>query len=237
MFFKFMRTPFRLVSIAFLFFSTHCLFAGYVNTPFLPGATLFNNPLDYNGVNNLTDLIPVPPNGTTVSLWNSATASFGTTSTYNNGSWSINLTLQPGTGAELFTSIAFTNTFVGNVLNHDGSPYTGGNLPPPPVFTGPNGIYLLGDKCPTTDTGTDIFLNILGRLPNVGEQVTLLNSATQIDTTSTYLGNGNWDNIPTLTVGYSAFLDVGPVPEPTTASLFCISLLFICWRMKPQKSH
>lgn len=210
---------------------------GYVNTIFLPGDTLFENPLD-NGVGNLlSDLItsqihnPVP-NGTSISLWNSTTSSFGTTSTYNSGSWSINLTLEPGTGAKLDTPLGFTNTFVGTVLNHDGSVLQNDNPTPPPVFTGPNGIYLLGDACPTTDTGTDIFLNILGRLPNVGEQVTLLDNATQIYTTSTYLGNGNWDNVPTLNVGEAAFLNIKSVPEPSVLSLSSVSILFFCWRMK-----
>jgi hypothetical protein len=82
------------------------------------------------------------------------------------------------------------------------------------------------------DTGTDIFLNILGRLPNFGEQVTLLNTASQTDTTSTYLGSGNWDNIPVLGVGQAAFLKVEPAPEPGVFSIFIVGIIFIYWRMK-----
>lgn len=216
--------------------SGHIAHASYVNDLFLPGDTLFNNPLSQPGYETLNYLFPSSiPNGTTISLWNSTTASFGTTSTFSSGAWSINLTLQPGTGAQLFTPLAFTNTFVGNVLNHDGNPIVGGQITPPPVFTGPNGIYLLGDKCPTTDTGTDIFLNILGRLPNIGEQVTLLNNVTQTYTTSTYLGSGNWDNVPTLNVGYSAFLNVESVPEPSTLSFFGICYLFLYWQLKQRR--
>jgi hypothetical protein len=188
--------------------------AGYVNTIFAPGSTLFSNPLDL-GAYDLNNLLPPPfvPAGTTVSLWDSTTRTYGNTSVLSGGAWSLDFTLNPGTGARLTTSINFTNTFVGNVLNHDGTPLLGPPTPPP-VYTGPNGIFLLADACPTTDTGTDIFLNILGRQPNVGEQVITLSS------TSTYLGSGNWSGgVPTLNVGRSAFLNVGPVPEPTTLAL------------------
>ena len=53
---------------------------------------------------------------------------------------------------------------------------------------------MLGDACPTLDIGTNIFLNILGRMPFIGEKVST------VFTTSTYLGNGQWDVVPTLNV-------------------------------------
>jgi len=200
---------------------------GYVNMPFDAGVNLFGNPLDNtgqlpSGMNDLATLFPVsgqasPPNGAQVALWNPATDAFGPSSTFNNGSWSLDLTLLPGTGAELITPTPFNNTFVGYADNHDGTLLTDPNsLPPPPVFSGPNGIYLRSDAAPLKDVGTDIFLNILGRLPNAGEQVTLLDAASQTYTTDTYLGNGAWDNVPTLQVGQAAFFNVGPVPEPST---------------------
>lgn len=195
---------------------------GYVNHIFGPGDSLFSNPLVAPTNNTLVNLFSpsVVPDGTTISLWNPSTLSFDTTSIFNSGFWSINFTLNPGTGARLTTPSAFTNTFVGNVQNHDGGPFTD-PLTLPPLFGGPNGIYLLADKAPVANTGTNIFLNILGRLPNVGEQVITLT------TTSTYLGAGLWDNLPTLGVSEAAFLNVGPVPEPSTMALGLMGLVVL----------
>jgi hypothetical protein len=189
---------------------------GYVNTIFAPGDKLFSNPLQ-NSPNTLSTLfLPSTPNGSTVSLWNSATMSYDTVSTYSGGSWSLDLTLNPGTGALFNSPSIFTNTFVGEALNHDGTPLGDPeDLLPPPLYAGPNGLFLFGDKTPMSSTGTNIFLNILGRAPNVGEQVMTLSA------TSTYLGGGLWDSTPTLNVGEAVFLNIGPVPvpEPTVVSL------------------
>ncbi len=208
---------------------------GYVNTVFWTGDTLFNNPLEASPdtLDNLFDPLNIP-NGTTVSLWNPATATFDTTAEYTGGTWSADLTLAPGTGARLTTPLTFTNTIVGMALNHDGSLFTNLVFTPPPVFSGADGIYLLGDKCPVADTGTDLFLNVIGRLPNVGEQVTLLDGAAQTYATSTYLGNGNWDSLPTLAVGEAAFFKIDSAPEPGVFGLFSLGVLFLCARMQRQ---
>jgi hypothetical protein len=195
---------------------------GRVDRAFAAGDNLFATPLETGTGDTLTELFThFVPDGTTISLWNPTTRTFDTTSTFSSGSWSINLSLPPGTGAELHTATSFTNSFFGYVLNHDGSALgSSSQLTPPPVYSGPNGVLLLGDKALAVDTGTDIFLNLLGRAPNPGEQVTTLDSATQTYLTSTYLGNGSWDTAPpTLHVGDAAFLNVGPVPEPSTLSL------------------
>lgn len=202
---------------------------GYLNTTFSAGVNLFGNPFDNstgnslpNAMNDLSTLFPssgpgAPANGTMVALWNPATDSFGPGSVFNAGSWSADLTLLPGTGAELIAPTTFNATFIGEVDNHDGSPATNPKFfALPPVFSGPNGIYLRADACPTVDVGTDVFLNIFGRLPNPGEQVTLLNAVTQTYTTDTYLGNGSWDNVPTLQPGQAAFFTINSVPEPST---------------------
>jgi hypothetical protein len=186
------------------------------------GVNLFGNPLD-NAPDTLSEIFQGSgtaglPDGTTVSLWNPATESYGPASVFQAGSWSTDLTLLPGTGAELIAPATFDNAFVGFVDNHDGSLATNPNLfPPPPVFSGPNGVYLRADACTTKDVGSDIFLNIFGRAPNPGEQVTLLDAATQTYTTDTYLGDGSWDNVPTLNVGQAAFFNIiNSVPEPST---------------------
>ena len=219
----------------------------YINSPFLPGNNIFVNPFEAGNGDTLSVLFGsvTVPDGTTVSLWNSTTRMFDTTSTFNSGSWSANLTILPGTGAELNTPTSFTNTFIGTVLNHDGSTFNdSGNPTPPPVYSGPNGVFLLGDKFPTVDTGTDIFLNILGRAPNPGEQIITFDSASQNYITSTYLGNGNWNGgSPTLDVGQAALLNVGPVPfditsvpEPNTlalAGLAGMGMLMVMRRKQP----
>jgi hypothetical protein len=200
---------------------------GFFDRQFTAGNNLFVNPFE-NSPDNLTNLFSgVVPNGTTISLWDPTVSAFGTTSEYLNGAWTLNLTLLPGTGSQLYAPSAFDNSFNGYVLNHDGTYLTTQlNFTPPSVFAGPNETYLLGDMSPVVDTGSDIFLNILGRLPNVGEQVRTLSG------TSTYLGNGNWDNVPTLGEGDAAFLTVGSVPEPSAVSVFSLCGLFIWWRMR-----
>lgn len=192
------------------------LSAGYVNYSCVAGNNLFS-PALLSGSSTLSLIFgnSPTPEGTIVSLWNPATLSFDTTSTNLNGSWSLDFQLLPGTGAEIFAPSPFTLTVVGTPLNHDGNPLTGAGLTPPPLFTGSDGVYLLADKSPIFNSGTNIFINILGRLPNVGEKVT------QLSGTSTYLGDGLWDSLPTLSVSSAAFLTINssPVPEPSALAV------------------
>jgi hypothetical protein len=173
---------------------------GYYNQVFTPGNNLFAVAM-LSGSNTLSQLFPSAiPEGTTISLYNPATTNFDIPSTFSGGSWSMNLSLLPGMGAVLNTPRAFTNTFFGIVLNHDGSPWHGDPIIPlPPVLFGTNGVCLLGDKMMIINVGTNIFLNIIGRMPYVGEQLYKLSGS------STYLGNGMWDSIPTLNQGEAAF--------------------------------
>jgi hypothetical protein len=214
-----MRNLLRLSAIVFLLLAWHPTATGavgYVNRTMYAGDNLFENPLVASPDNNLSTLFslgaPVP-DGTTVSLWNPTTRSFDITSEYTGGSWSIDFALLPGSGARLNTPLTFTATFVGEVGSRD-----------PGTFSGPDGIYLFGDRVPQAATSTDIFLHILGRLPNAGEQFTALDGATQHSTTSTYLGGGAWDIMPSIGVGEAGFFNVGPVPEPSTAALVMLGL-------------
>jgi len=180
---------------------------GYVNRTFGVGATLFNNPLAANANNNLSSLFgPGTPEGTSISLWNTTTAKFDITALYSGGLWSQDLTLNPGTGCLVTTPTEFLNTFSGYVENHDGTLYSFGDNTIP-SFSGSSGLYLLGDKEPIEDVGSDIFLNLIGRLPNVGEQVVTFSY------TSTYLGDNNWDILPTLGVSDAVFLNLGTTPS------------------------
>jgi hypothetical protein len=203
---------------------------GYVNLNFMAGSNLFSNPLETVAYDNsLSEIFQAytnrnPPEGTIISLWNPVTLQFGTNSTFTNGAWTTNLVLPPGTGALVFAPSPFVTTFEGYPLNHDGNTPTNFDaFPPPALYTGPNGIFLLGDKAPTTDVGTNIFLNIVGRLPFVGEQVIMLSG------TNTYLGNGVWDSIPTLNVGSSAFLNIKSEPSPFLTIVYDNGQAIVSW--------
>jgi hypothetical protein len=182
---------------------------GYFNYVFQPGDNWFGNQLN-NTANDLDTLIMSAPTGTTVSLWNPTSDSFGQTSTWNGSQWSLDLTLNPGNAALLDAPTLFTNTFTGTVVN----------FPPtnPPPFSGPNGLYLLSCIDPLTLSSNSVFDAIVGRDPHNGEQVTVLDALTQTTTTSTYSG-GAWDIIPALAIGEAALFNIGPVPVPEPAWL------------------
>jgi hypothetical protein len=196
---------------------------GYVNTTFQTGANWFANPLLNNGGggdDSLSSIMPTAPDGTTVSLWNPTANQFTTFSTFDSGTWSANLVLDPGTGAMLFAPSQFNNYFVGTVENFDGSIATGdGPSGTAPLFSGPDGHYFLASKAPIALSGNDVFQDILGRGPLNGEQFTTLNPLTQTYTTTTFL-NGAWNNgVPTLAVGGAAMFNIGPAPEPSSIAL------------------
>jgi hypothetical protein len=217
---------------------------GYVNHTFALGDNLFENPLTQPGSDNLSSLFDpqTTPDGTTVSLWNPTTLSYSTTSVFSGGHWSLDLILDPGNGARLTTYVPFINTFVGLVTDRQGN-YTNPDLSAPaPVFSGPNGVYLLGDKPPIAAVGTDVFTHVIGRLPNPGEEIIRLDAATQTYITSTYNGLV-WDNQPIYNVGDSLFFDIGGVaftpppltvvPEPGTGTFVLLGgVLCGIWRRR-----
>jgi hypothetical protein len=236
-----MNTLARLLVVAALFLAVQPSRAnvftenvvGYYTYPFYAGDNLFHNGL-VRDTNTLSVLIPTAPENTTVSLWNAALTAYDATSTFADGSWSMDLTLNPGAGARLTTSALFTNTFVGGVLSPDGSPWTGDEWYPLPTFSDPDGLYLLGCKMPMALSGTDVFLYVVGRGPNVGEEFTRLNAATQSYITSIYLGNDLWTVTPTMGVGEAGFFNIGPVPEPSTASLALLGAVLF-WRARRRR--
>jgi hypothetical protein len=131
----------------------------------------------------------------------------------------------------LNTPSQFLNTFTGTVENFDGS-LLGDMFAQPPAFSGPNGVYFLSSKTPLVlsgdvfnpPTSSSVFLGILGRAPNEGEQVTTLDALTQTYTTTTFI-NGAWNNgDPTLAIGEAAMINIGPVPEPSPLALLAAGL-------------
>jgi hypothetical protein len=205
--------------------TAHANIVGYVNLTFQPGANWFANPLlntDIGGddLDSLSSIMPTAPDGTTISLWNPAANQFATTSTFNNGAWSDNLVLDPGTGALLNAPSQFINTFTGTVENFDGTiANTDNSFGTAPLFSGPDGFYFLACKTSVALSGNEVLQDIIGRGPQNGEQVTTLNALTQTYTTTTFL-NGAWNNgDPTLAVGSAAMINLGPAPEPSSVAL------------------
>lgn len=201
---------------------------GYVNVQFAEGENLFGNPLDNGTGNLLSDLVAAPPDGTVVSLWNSATASYGVTSTFDDVSgWDSDFALLPGTGALLVSPAgagSWFNTFVGQVLNGDGTVWAGDPQPllPPPPFAGPSGVYLLSSIVPKALAGSgddSVFRWVVGRPPEEGEVFMDLDVGTQTYNNSTFFG-GAWDNgDPSLNVAEAAFFTLQGVPEPGAFAL------------------
>src|SRR6266566_1567265 len=194
---------------------------GHVNSTFTPGYNLFCNPL--NTVSNyLSFLFYNPPDGTAITLWNSATRSFDPSSVYMAGvGWSLDLRLDPGRGALLYTPFAYTNTFIGVLLKPDGSPFTVADadadlpLKRPPVFGGPTGVYLLACKTAVVlgPGGLPVLDFILGRQPQEGEQFTWFDPSSQTYQTTTFK-SGVWNNRdPVLRYGSSAFFYIYAAPS------------------------
>jgi len=214
---------------------------GYYPYQFYAGDNLFQNNLQ-NIPNDLTTMFSptTTPNGSRVSLWSAATLSYDTSSTFQNGSWSVDLTLSPGTGARLTAPVNFINIFVGEVLDHNGSPYNGVSTTLPPPYSGPNGAFLLGDKFPASSSGSTAFANVMGRTPNDGDQIIRLDASSHTYITSTYQGGTTqWDITPTIDIGESVFFNIGgvpftppaltTVPEPSVVGLALLGLA-VCRR-------
>ncbi len=205
---------------------------GYYNTPIAAGDNLIANQLDKNGTNTMNDTLnpsygPAIPNGTTFTGWNAAAKTFWPVSTYNAATgWSINYNFNSfasGQGAILNSPSPWTNTFFGTVISYSNiTPEFGGPLWHPNYA---DGLYLLACPEPLSGPMDFMFANVVGRAPEDGEWVKLLNPATQTYTTTTFnLGAGTWDNgDPSLGVGQAAWFDLGgptTVPEPFPLALF-----------------
>jgi len=90
---------------------------GYVNVPLTNGYALLVNPLNAPP-NSITNVIPNPPDGTRVWLWNVTAQSFDAPAVFNDEvpGWNNNLELPPGRGFVIRTLQNYTHTFIGTVL-------------------------------------------------------------------------------------------------------------------------
>jgi hypothetical protein len=188
---------------------------GYYNLTLYAGDNYIANQFD-NGSGNTLDTIFQPglvPEGATFTEWDTTTQQYLATSTYDTVTgWSIDYSLALGEGGLLDSPVMFNNYFTGSVW-----PGLNVNEPlVPPLVTG-TGSMLLSCVVPYTDA---TFYDVVGRDPQNGESVTLLDAATQTYTTTTF-NDGTWNNgDPSLNVGESAMFYLEAVPEPGILSLF-----------------
>ncbi len=64
-------------------------------------------------------------------------------------------------------------------------------------------------------------------MPFVGEQVTQISGTNTY--TSTYLGNGQWDSVPTLAVGTAAFFNIKSEPPPELTIIYANNQAIVSW--------
>jgi hypothetical protein len=183
---------------------------GYCNVvvPQSPGWACVANPLDLDGVDNITNVLAGAPKGTTIELWGASGFSTVVTKSALNGNWSANAAttfIPPGVGFLIKGSSAFTNTFVGNVI---------------PVVGGTNNLalasltlQLVGSPCAYAGDLTNSVNNGLGSL-NLGStlpkgsQIQTWNNGFQLVATKSAL-NGLWNADPTFNVAQGFFVKPG----------------------------
>ena len=163
---------------------------GYVNKELAPGFNLISNPLS-NGNNALAEVIPSPPDGSQVFLFQNGQ---WTSSTFSSllGGWTGTLNLPVGVGF-FFNHVgseAVTVTFVGEVLQGDDT-----------NKTVPEGLSIQGSLVPQAGAlTTDL------QFPGAdGDVVYSWNGAWATASFSDLLGG--WTEEPSLTVGGSVFVD------------------------------
>ena len=202
---------------------------GYYNLGIRPGNNLIANQLS-NSNNTLNAIFsPTTPVGSTFTRWDPVAQQFAPVSTYlgAGSGWSINYSFNFGEGGVLTSPIMWTNTFVGEVTHaYD---VDTGVLNWHPNY--PDGLHLLSSPLPLTAAIDINFTNAIGRLPQNGEWVAILDPATQLYTFTTFHTGSGWDNgDPVLGIGQSAWFDLGGalpanlssipmVPEPGAVTL------------------
>jgi hypothetical protein len=119
---------------------------GYANVPLTNGYSFVANPFNqeqgtnFTVNNSLTNVIPNPPDGTKVYLWDVTNQVFTSPSIFSSAipGWDINMDLSPGKGFVVYSPVNWTNSFVGAVPQ--------GRLTN--FVAGTNKLSLLGSKVP-----------------------------------------------------------------------------------------
>jgi len=195
---------------------------GYDTLALFLGDNLIANQFDFSNDTLNAIFQPGLPEGATFTEWDPASQQYLPASSYDiSNGWSINYTLSYGEGGLLNTPANFTNVFVGSVWS--GLDPLGPFIPP--VVTNA-GTLLLSCLIPITNA---TFYDVVGRDPQSGESVTILDALSQVSTTTTF-DNGTWSNgDPLLNTGQAAFFnlnsDPDPAPEPAIGALVGVGLL------------
>jgi hypothetical protein len=183
---------------------------GYVNIVSLANSnTPVANPLDLDGVNNITNVLANAPKGTLVQIWNGAGFDAVSRSSFGVGAWSANAAtnnIPPGKGFFIKTPVDFTNVFVGNVVPSSGGTnsvaLTGGVL----QFVGsvlPVGGSITND----VDQGQNA-LN-LGSALAKGSLIQVWNGSGYTAASRGSFGAGTWSSNLTFSVGQAFFVKAG----------------------------
>jgi hypothetical protein len=154
---------------------------GYVNVPLTNGYNFLVNPLD-DGTNRIASLLPSPPVNSAVFLWDVANQVFRLVDIFDEYdlAWTnAALNLPPGLAFVLYAPQAWTNTFVGEVLQ--------GSLTN--FVPGANKLSLLGSKVPQTGTltGDLAFPDIAG-----ADAQTFITASQTYSNACTYFPGSGW---------------------------------------------
>jgi hypothetical protein len=181
---------------------------GYVNVvvPASPGWACVANPLDLDGVDNITNVLANAPKGTLCEFWSGAGFPLVVKrSTVGAGAWGANATnvyIPPGVGFMMQCPSIYTNTFVGNVIIAPGATNT---------LTVNSGYQLVGSPIPysgtltnASDNGTNT-LNLGASMPK-GTIINVWNNGFAIAAKRSTVGAGNWTANPSFTAGEGFFL-------------------------------
>jgi hypothetical protein len=202
---------------------------GYYNLPIYPGNNLIANQLIPTN-STLDYILNYSAVGSTFTKWDSSLNQFLPLSVFNGTNWSVNYSLTLGEGGLLNAPSGWTNTFVGDVGPY--IPLTGTNIWQPNYA---NGLHLISDPIPRSTNVSLMFSNVVGRAPQEGEWVQILDSQSQTYLTTTFHVGTGWDNgDPIMKVGQSAWFNLGPVqvPEPGAVALLGLGVGILCWRRR-----
>lgn len=163
---------------------------GYVNLAIPAGFSMIANPLNTTN-NTIASLIPNPPEDTILYKW---LGSSYAVASFSFGEWdNPNITLNPGEGCFIKPPTAFTNTFVGEVVQ---SP----NGTTPLTNSYPAGFSMRASIVP--QAGTAVELNLV--VPEDTFVYKYNNANGNFDVFS--YSFGEWDTMPSFKVGEAFWL-------------------------------
>ncbi len=203
---------------------------GYYNRTISPGYNLIANQLQLGDTDTLNTVMMGVPVDSQFYLWDAGLNAFTPPSVFNGTTWSIDYGFGAGVGGLLWSPAAGINTFVGEVRT-----YT--NVPPLGLSTTvwnpnlANGMHLISCPTPISYPMDSMFAYVVGRAPQEGEWVGILNETSQTFTRTTFHTGVGWDNgDPSLAVGQAAWFNLGPVaqdipfvPEPGSVALLAVA--------------